>query len=113
MQAAARIIGQQLLILDASKTSKAPSRPLFNAGSMHYLSGRPFLASYREQVVMLAARHTLPTSYPLRAFAAKGGLMSYGASVTDAYRQVSIYTDESLKVKERVTCRRRAPPNSN
>jgi putative ABC transport system substrate-binding protein len=42
-------------------------------------------------------RHAVPTIYQLRAFSAAGGLMSYGASLTDAYRLVGVYTGQILK----------------
>ena len=56
-----------------------------------------FLASRSEQVAVLALRYAVPTIYQYRAFAAAGGLMSYGDSITDSYRLAGAYTGRILK----------------
>ena len=56
-----------------------------------------FLIARHIQLVQLAAFHRLPAIYSLRIFADAGGLMSYGASIADAYRQVGVYTGRVLK----------------
>lgn len=57
----------------------------------------PFFLAKRQQLVELADRYKLPSIYPFREFAALGGLMSYGASLSNAYRQVGIYVGKILK----------------
>jgi len=57
----------------------------------------PFFTAQRKRIVELAARHSLPAMYGLREFPASGGLISYGTSITDAFRQAGIYAGRVLK----------------
>jgi putative ABC transport system substrate-binding protein len=100
VQSAARAIGLQIQVLnaetgreiDAAFATFARQRPdalLVAPGS--------FFTDRRVQLSLLAVRHAIPAIYSVRDVAEAGGLMSYGASLTDAYRQVGVYAGRILK----------------
>jgi len=100
VELAAQALGQQLIIapvrsegeLDGAFTS------MVERGAKALLVGSgPLLTSNRGRIVALATRHAIPAIYGLREFVEAGGLMSYGASVVEAYRQVGIYAGRVLK----------------
>jgi putative tryptophan/tyrosine transport system substrate-binding protein len=97
---AARTVGQQIHVLQATgeRELDAAFATLGSLGVGALLVGSdPYFYSRREQIIALAARHAIPTIYQVREFAKAGGLMSYGTSLTDAYRQVGVYTGRVLK----------------
>ena len=100
VRAAASAIGQQIVVLDVSSDREIETAFTTlvqrGAGALHVGVGT-FLGSQRERIVALAARHRIPAIYVLRDYVAAGGLMSYGASITDAYRQAGIYAGRILK----------------
>ena len=61
------------------------------------ISGGQFFNSRSKQIAALARQHKMPTIFPYRDFVDAGGLMSYGASITDAYRLAGVYTGRVLK----------------
>ena len=99
-QVAARALGAQILVVGAG--SERDFDMAFatlaqqGAGAL-LIAGSALFTGQRDQLVALAARFALPTIYPLREFVAAGGLMSYGASLTDAYRQVGVYAGRILR----------------
>jgi putative tryptophan/tyrosine transport system substrate-binding protein len=96
----ARAKGLQLPIVKATTAGEiddafASLLPL-HAGAL-VVSADPFLSNRREQLVALASRHAVPAIYAWREFAASGGLISYGSSLTAAFRMVGIYVGKILK----------------
>jgi ABC-type uncharacterized transport system substrate-binding protein len=100
VEVAARAIRQQLVVLKATNASEIQAAfATFverGVGALVITSGA-FTFSHRDEIVALAARYGLPASYGVREFAASGGLISYAASITDAYRQVGVYAGRILK----------------
>jgi putative ABC transport system substrate-binding protein len=100
LQAAARSLGLQLLVLHAnSERDFATSFATLiqqRAGGLVIGPG-PLFFSRSEELAALALRHGVPSIFQSREFAAAGGLMSYGGSATDSYRQVGAYTGRILK----------------
>ena len=100
VQAAAQAIGQQLIILDVKSEREIESAfaVLMQRRADALLAGTgAFTNSHRERIVALAAKHAIPAIYSLREYVAAGGLMSYTASITDAYRQAGIYAGRILR----------------
>ena len=100
VQAAAQTVGQQLIVVDvkADREIEPAFATLVQRGAGALLVGSGgFLLSNQKAIVDLASRHGLPASYSLREFAVAGGLMSYGTSITNAYRQMGIYAGRILK----------------
>jgi putative tryptophan/tyrosine transport system substrate-binding protein len=98
--AAASTIGQQIEVVNAGNQieldANFSSLVKWGAGGL-IVASDAFLLGRRNEIVALAARHKVPAIYFLREFAVAGGLMSYGASITDAYRQVGVYAARILK----------------
>jgi putative tryptophan/tyrosine transport system substrate-binding protein len=100
VQAAASTLGQQVLVLTASTEPEIDNafatlaqRP---RGAL-LVSPDAFFFSRRDKIVALAARHKIPAIYDDRLTVLAGGLMSYGASLVEAYQQAGVYTGRILK----------------
>ena len=99
-QAATRALGQQIHIVNASSEGDielAFMTLVQRQVSGILIAGNALFTGQRNRLVALAAQHTLPAIYYLREFVSAGGLMSYGPSITDAYRQVGDYAGRILK----------------
>jgi len=97
--AAAQSIGQQLVVVDVTSGHEIESAftTFVQRGAGAVLVGSGVFAnSHRKSIIALAARYALPAGYPLREFVDEGGLMGYGASITDAYRQMGLYAGRIL-----------------
>jgi putative ABC transport system substrate-binding protein len=100
MQAAARALGLQMHIIQASSDRDfdaifATLRDL-RVGALVIVAALPFI-SHIEELAALTLRHGVPAVFPFREFAAAGGLVSYGTDLADTYRLAGVYTGRILK----------------
>jgi putative ABC transport system substrate-binding protein len=100
LQAAARSLGLQLIILAAGSDREIDS----NFASLRerriealLITADGFFFGLQEKLATLAARHAVPTFYPLSDYVAAGGLISYGANLADSWRQAGVYVGKILK----------------
>jgi putative ABC transport system substrate-binding protein len=99
-QVAARALGLQLFVVNAGSErdfDTAFTTLVEQRVEALLIVGNALFTGQRYRLVAVAARYALPTIYPLREFVAAGGLMSYGGSLTDAYRKVGVYAGRILK----------------
>jgi len=100
VEAAARAIGLDIQVLNAGSVREidaAFASMMRERADALFVSSYPFFASRRTQLVNLASRHAIPAIYPTREHAEAGGLISYGSSVVEAWRQIGVYAGRLLK----------------
>jgi putative tryptophan/tyrosine transport system substrate-binding protein len=100
LKAAVHALGLQLTLVNASNAieiEEAFSVLVRDRIDALQIGVDPLFGNHIDQLVALATRQKVPTIYPWREFTAAGGLMNYGSSIPDAYRQVGVYTGQILK----------------
>jgi putative tryptophan/tyrosine transport system substrate-binding protein len=117
LQEAARSVGHEIDILHASTIgdiNAAFARVAETRADALLVATDPFFFTRAAQLVVLAARHAIPTLYFRREFAAAGGLMSYGANIDDGYRVLGVYALAGYsRAKSPVICRSSCRPSSS
>ena len=100
VEAAGAALGRKVLFLDVAGANDLETA-FATASRQHVgvlvMPADPFFNGHRNEIVALAAHHAVPTFYELRDFVIAGGLISYGASLANAYRQVGVYVGRILK----------------
>ena len=100
VEAVGRVLGRQIIAVKVAseRDFDAAFTKVVQAGAGALLvSGSPFFTSHRRALVALAAHHAIPASYDLRDYVEAGGLISYGASISGAYRHAGNYAGRILK----------------
>jgi putative ABC transport system substrate-binding protein len=99
VQQAARAVGQRLVVLNGG-TDESMDESFAVLAKQRVaallVGGDAFFDVRRDRLIALAARHSVPAIYQFREYALAGGLMSYGASIADMYRQVGVYVGRVL-----------------
>jgi len=99
-RAAAAVTGHQIQIVNASDEGEI-NKAFATVHELHadalIVGADPYFFARNEQLVALAARYAVPAIFEFREFAVAGGLMSYGASISDGYRQAGVYAGRILK----------------
>ena len=100
LQNAAHTLGQQIHVLKASTEFELDST-FSTLGQQRpdalFVVPTPFFSAHLMRIVELTAQYSLPTMYGIREFPASGGLISYGASIADSFRQIGVYVGRILK----------------
>jgi putative tryptophan/tyrosine transport system substrate-binding protein len=100
VRAAAVVTGHQIRIVNASNQDEI-GKAFATLGELRadalIVGADPYFFTRNEQLVALAARHAVPAIYEFREFVVNGGLVSYGASIADGYRQAGVYAGQILK----------------
>ena len=97
---AARSLSKQLLVLEASNDSQLDSafeKLIRERIGALVVAADPFFMDRRDKLITMSDQHALPTVYDRPEWVSAGGLMSYGTSITDTFRQVGLYTGRILK----------------
>jgi putative ABC transport system substrate-binding protein len=100
VQTAAALTGHQIQVVKASDEGEI-EKAFATLKELHadalIVGADPYYFARNDQLVALAARYAVPAFYELREFAANGGLISYGASITDGYRRAGVYAGQILR----------------
>ena len=100
IETTARAMGQKIITVKAGSEQEinvAFSTVVKSGAGALFVGGGPFFNARRNQLIGLAALHAIPASYVFSGSVAAGGLVSYGASQTDAYRRAGVYGARILK----------------